>query len=77
MATARTLADLRPGEKGVVVAVRGEGATAIRLMEMGLTPGVEVVVLKLAPLRDPIELRLRGFHLSVRRAEAARIEVGS
>jgi ferrous iron transport protein A len=46
-----------------------------RLMEMGLTPGVEVQVLGVAPLGDPIELALRGYRLSVRRSEAARVEV--
>ena len=50
-------------------------ALTLRLLEMGLVPGTDVVVIKRAPLGDPIELRLRGFHLSLRRVEAARVEV--
>jgi len=67
------VADMRPGEAGTVRAVEGEDAMAVRLMEMGFVPGVKVEVRKLAPLGDPMELRLRGFHVSVRRLEARRI----
>lgn len=77
MSKPATLADLAPGQASTVRAIRGTGATAIRLMEMGLVPGTEVHVLKYAPLRDPLELRVRGFHLSLRRAEAAMVEVSA
>lgn len=69
----RTLKDLRPGRKGRVVRLDGEGALRRRLMDMGLTPGVEVFVRKVAPLGDPIELSLRGYELSIRGDEARKI----
>lgn len=72
---ARSVADLRPGEGGTVRAVTGRDAIAVRLLEMGFLPGVRVDVRKLAPLGDPMELRVRGFHVSVRRDEARRIEL--
>lgn len=58
-----------------VASVSGGDATALRLLEMGLTPGVSVVVVGTAPLGDPIELEVRGYRLSIRRSEAARIAV--
>lgn len=58
-----------------VAAVSGGDATALRLLEMGLTPGVSVTVVGTAPLGDPIELEVRGYRLSIRRSEAARIAV--
>lgn len=72
---ARSVADLRPGEGGTVRAVAGCDGIAVRLLEMGFLPGVRVDVRKLAPLGDPMELRVRGFHVSVRRDEARRIEL--
>ncbi len=56
-------------------AVTGEDDTSLRLLEMGLTPGVEVQVIGTAPLGCPIELQVRGYHLSIRRIEAAKISV--
>ncbi|HZZ26834.1 MAG TPA: FeoA family protein [Pirellulales bacterium] len=70
-----TLAQLSVGARGRVVRVNQFDEVSARLMEMGLTPGVEVQVLGVAPLGDPIELALRGYRLSVRRSEAARVEV--
>jgi Fe2+ transport system protein FeoA len=70
-----TLDGLAVGHSARVVAVDGTGATAVRLLEMGFVPGTRVTLVKLAPLGDPLELRLRGFHVSLRRAEAARIRV--
>jgi ferrous iron transport protein A len=70
-----TLAQLTLGRRGRVVRVSGSDEISSRLMEMGLTPGVEVQLLGAAPLGDPIELSLRGYRLSIRRAEAARVEV--
>ena len=70
-----TLAQLSVGARGRVVRVSQLDEISARLMEMGLTPGVDVQVLGTAPLGDPIELSLRGYRLSVRRSEAARVEV--
>ena len=70
-----SLEDVAIGGSARVADVAGDDATAIRLMEMGLTPGVGVRVLGQAPFGDPIELELRGYHLSIRRAEAARVLV--
>ena len=67
-----TLKDLRPGESGTVTGYSGQDAP-VRLMEMGLTPGTEVTVVRLAPLGDPMDLRVRGYHLSIRKREAAGI----
>ena len=71
----RSLDLLEPGESSVIVHVGGDPDTARRLMEMGLVPGTEIEVVRLAPLGDPVEVRIRQVHLSIRRAEAARIHV--
>jgi ferrous iron transport protein A len=63
------------GVRARVVAVRGSGAIARRLMEMGIVPGAPVRVIKAAPLGDPIEVRVRGYHLALRRSEARTIAV--
>ena len=63
------------GDTVSVLDVEGDDAVAIRLLEMGLTPGVAVRVLGRAPLGDPLELELRGYRLSIRLAEAARVTV--
>lgn len=68
-----SLNDLLPGENGVVVAIKGEGAIKRRLVDMGLTPGVQIFVRKVAPLGDPIEIHLRGFEMSLRRDDAKKI----
>lgn len=70
-----TLAELEVGGRGRVRRVDGGGSMALRLLEMGFVPGVEVAVVKQAPLGDPLELRLRGYHVSLRKAEAALVEV--
>jgi Fe2+ transport system protein FeoA len=69
-----TLRDLRPGERGVVVGWAG-GAPPIRLLEMGVMQGTEIEVVRLAPLGDPIEIKLRGYRLSLRKQEAEQIAV--
>lgn len=70
-----TLDELEVGGRAAVRAVAGQGRMSVRLLEMGFVPGVEVALVKRAPLGDPLELRLRGFHVSLRRAEARQIEI--
>jgi ferrous iron transport protein A len=69
------LANLSIGQRGRVSTVTGTDEVSTRLLEMGLTPGVEVAVVGAAPLGDPLELEVRGYRLSVRRSEAARVEI--
>lgn len=71
----KTLNELKIGETTRVVRLHGEGAVKRRIMDMGLTKGTEVTVRKVAPLGDPIELTVRGYELSIRKSEAATIEV--
>jgi ferrous iron transport protein A len=66
---------LRAGTPARVLAVKGEGAVARRLMEMGVVPGAPVRVVKAAPLGDPLEVRVRNYHLALRRSEAQTISV--
>lgn len=68
-----SLADLKPGECGVVAAFLGNTEMQLRLMELGLLPGTAVRCLRTAPLGDPLEVELRGYNLSLRRKEAAAI----
>ena len=70
-----TLDVLVPGESGKILAVGGEGALRHRLLDMGLTPKTIVKVEKIAPMGDPIEIRCRGYELSLRKDEAKTIEV--
>ena len=71
----RTLKDVPVGETCRVIKLHGEGAMKRRLMDMGLTRGTEIYVRKLAPLGDPMELTLRGYELSLRKEDAAQVEV--
>ena len=71
-----TLNELKVGETAKVVRLNGEGAVKRRIMDMGLTKGTEVTVRKVAPLGDPIEITVRGYELSIRKDEAAKVEVG-
>ena len=73
----KLLSQLKIGERATVVAVQGEGAVRRRLFDMGITPGAEVYLRKKAPLGDPIEISLRGYELTLRKAEAAQVEIGS
>lgn len=66
---------LTSGATARVADVRGADATSLRLLEMGLTPGVTVRVIGRAPLGDPLEVEIRGYRLSIRRAEAARVTI--
>ncbi len=71
----KLLSQFAIGEKGVVAAVNGEGAIRRRLFDMGITPGAEIYLRKKAPLGDPIEISLRGYELTLRKAEAAHVEM--
>ena len=70
-----TLDQLSPGQQARVARVTGTGALRRRLMDMGLVPGVEIELLRAAPMGDPLEYKVRGYHLSLRKAEAQQIEV--
>ncbi len=70
-----TLKQLQPGQSAVVVRLSGEGAVKRRIMDMGLTKGTKVSCRKVAPLGDPIEITLRGYELSVRKADAGMVEI--
>ncbi len=71
----KTLKDVKVGETAVVTKLTGEGAVKRRIMDMGITKGVEILVRKIAPLGDPMELNVRGYELSLRKADAEKIEV--
>ena len=71
----KTLREVKVGKTAKVVKVHGEGAIRRRIMDMGITKGVEIYVRKLAPLGDPMELTVRGYELSLRKADAEMIEV--
>ena len=71
----KTLKDAKIGETVRVVKLHGEGAVKRRIMDMGITKGIEVYVRKVAPLGDPIEVTVRGYELSIRKADADMIEV--
>jgi len=68
-----TLADLGPGDHAIVQGVRGRGEIRRRLLEMGFVSGTPLRVVRLAPLADPMEVELHGYHLSLRRSEARTI----
>ncbi len=71
----KTLRDVKIGETATVVKLHGEGATKRRIMDMGITKNTEVFVRKVAPLGDPIEINVRNYELSIRKADAEMIEV--
>ena len=71
----KTLRQAKIGETVKVVKLHGEGATKRRIIDMGLTKGVEVYIRKVAPLGDPVEITVRGYELSLRKADADMIEV--
>ncbi len=71
----KTLKDVKVGESCKVVRLHGEGLVKRRIMDMGLTKGTEIHVRKVAPLGDPMELTIRGYELSVRKADAEMVEV--
>lgn len=71
----KTLKDVKVKETATVVKLHGDGPVRRRIMDMGITKGVEIYVRKVAPLGDPMELNLRGYELTLRKADAAMIEV--
>ena len=71
----KNLKEVPVGGKAKVVKIHGEGAVKRRIMDMGITKGVEIFVRKVAPLGDPIEITVRGYELSIRKADAESIEV--
>jgi ferrous iron transport protein A len=71
----KTLRDVRIGDTVKVVKLHGEGAVKRRIMDMGITKGVEIYIRKVAPLGDPIEVTVRDYELSIRKADAEMIEV--
>lgn len=71
----KTLKDVKVGETSIVKKLHGEGAVKRRIMDMGITKGVAVKIRKVAPLGDPIEINVRGYELSLRKADAETIEV--
>lgn len=71
----KTLKDAKVGDIVTVIKVKGEGPVRRRIMDMGITKGVEIYIRKVAPLGDPMELSLRGYELTLRRADAVMIEI--
>lgn len=71
----KTLRAVKPGQTATVLKLNGEGALRRRIMDMGITKGVEVYVRKVAPLGDPVEVTVRGYELSIRKTEAEHILV--
>lgn len=71
----KTLKEIKPGESVKVVKLTGEGPVKRRIMDMGITKGVDVYVRKVAPLGDPIEVNVRGYELTIRKEDARMIEV--
>lgn len=69
------LSELKPKERGTIVKVGGGGPVRRRILDMGVVPGTEVEVVKVAPLGDPVDLLIRGYHLSLRKEEAREILV--
>lgn len=70
-----TLKDLKPGQSGKVTGIGEKGPMRRRIMDMGVTPGAMIKVVKVAPLGDPIEVNIRGYELSLRKDEAEQIEI--
>lgn len=75
MRNIRMLRELKPGEKGKVTKISGAGSVYRRILDMGIVKGAEVEMERVAPLGDPIEVKIKGYHLSLRKGEAANIYV--
>ena len=70
-----TINDMKIGDSGVIAVVGGEGPLRLRFLDMGLIPGTRVTLQKVAPMGDPIQIRLRGYELTIRREDAMQIEL--
>ena len=70
-----TINDLKIGQSGTISSVGGEGALRLRFLDMGLIPGTQVQLQKVAPMGDPIQIRVRGYELTIRRADGAMIQL--
>lgn len=70
-----TLDNLKAGSKGIIQSIGGEGSLRRRLLDMGLTPNTTVMIRKVAPMGDPIELHLRSYELTIRKEDARKIEI--
>ncbi len=70
-----TLDELKPGQSGIVKGIGTKGPLKRRIMDMGVTPGTEIKIIKVAPLGDPIEVNIRGYELSLRKTEALQITI--
>lgn len=70
-----TIDDLKPGQSGVISRVGGEGPLRLRFLDMGLIPGTRVLLQKVAPMGDPIQIQLRGYELTIRREDARKIDL--
>ncbi|MDD5425632.1 MAG: FeoA domain-containing protein [candidate division Zixibacteria bacterium] len=70
-----TLNEMAPGKKGRILKIEGRGAVKKRIVDMGVVPGVEVEVERYAPLGDPIEIKVKGYHLSLRKEDASKIMI--
>ena len=71
----KTLKEIKVGQSAIIKKIHGDGALKRRIMDMGITKGVEIFVRKVAPLGDPVEVTVRGYELSLRKADAEMIEV--
>ncbi len=69
------LSELNPGDTAIIEEVGGTGAIRRRIIDMGITPGIEVKLIKTAPLGDPMQIKVRGYELSIRKTEAENIEI--
>ncbi len=71
----KTLSDMQPGEKGIILSVSGDNTVQRRIRDMGIVRGTEIEVVRRAPLGDPVEFRLKGYNLSLRKEEASCVSV--
>lgn len=70
-----TLMDLKPGQEGIIISIGDKGPLKRRIMDMGVTPGARIKVIKVAPLGDPVEVKIRGYELSLRKEDAKQIQI--
>jgi len=71
----KTLNQLKPGERATIVKVGGQGPVRRRILDMGVVKGAEIEVVRVAPLGDPVEVLIKGYHLSLRKSEAQQVQI--